>query len=61
MGAGPEHDLYWDVWHDVTQNATVKTKDGYIFRLYQDGDLWLYCDELMTEQEKIDFWGSDHD
>jgi hypothetical protein len=36
----PKHEHYWDAWQDVCDNATVH--DGEImYRLYQDGDLWL--------------------
>lgn len=42
LEAGPDHDWYWDVWHDVEREAIVidpHTKQR--FTLYHDGNLWL--------------------
>ena len=50
----PENEFYWDAWSDVLNNATYE-KDGYTYQLMQDGDLWAYCLELMTEEEKLNF------
>jgi hypothetical protein len=41
LEAGPEHELYWDVWNDVEQNAVVTDDNGVVYTLYQDGALWL--------------------
>ena len=51
----PDHENYWDVWADVIDNATWTDKDGNTFILYQDGDVFLMCPELMTEEEKRNF------
>lgn len=41
LEAGPEHDLYWDVWDDVLANAELTNpKTGETFTLWQDDDLW---------------------
>lgn len=52
----PENENYWDTWQHVLDNAYF-TKDGYTWRLYQDGDLFAICDELMTDNEKLEFYG----
>lgn len=41
LEAGPEHDLYWDVWDDVLRDATITDEKGQTYTLHQDGDLWL--------------------
>jgi hypothetical protein len=40
LQAGPDHELYWDVWNDVEQKAVIDDGNRK-FTLYQDGDLWL--------------------
>lgn len=56
--AEPGHDDYWEVWDGIVNRLTVW--DGpYEYRLYQDGDLWLYCEELMTDDEKLNFFGEE--
>lgn len=49
-----EIELYWDYWTDILDNATF-TENGYTWRLMQDGDLFAYCYELMTDEEKDNF------
>jgi hypothetical protein len=41
LEAGPDHECYWDVWSDVLDCATVTDENGVIYRLHQDGALWL--------------------
>lgn len=55
--SAPDHEWYWEAWDAILQDATYTDKDGYIWTLWQDGDLWLICEELMTSQEKRDFFG----
>lgn len=50
-----ENEFYWDVWSKVLDTAQYIDADGNIYRLHQDGDLWLICYELMTNEEKINF------
>lgn len=52
----PDHEAYWDAWEQVCDNATHTDSEGNIWHLWQDGDLWMYCDELMSPLEKHDFW-----
>ena len=51
----PENEWYWEAWHEVLDKAQYIDNQGNIYRLYQDGDLWLICYELMTNEEKINF------
>jgi len=51
---GPDHELYWDAWTEVLDNAKFE-KDGNTWILYQDGDLWCVCLNLMTAEEKDNF------
>lgn len=46
---------YWDAWSDILDNAKRIDADGNSWFLLQDGDLWVYCVELMTIREKLDF------
>ena len=47
---GPENEEYWDTWGHVLDNAEV-TFRGYTWTLYQDGDLFCVCPELMSPSE----------
>lgn len=47
---------FWDVWQDVLDNCVVTDENGNEYLLYQDGDLWLYNLDLMTEEEKQNFF-----
>lgn len=52
--ADPEHENYWDAWSDILSSA--EHTDGVnTWTLYQDGDLWALCYELMTDEEKSNF------
>lgn len=60
--ASPESPYYWDTWDRVLNNAVHVDKDGRRWQLYQDCDLWAYCEEIMTDDEYRDFFGEDrHD
>ena len=49
--ADPDCDIYWDAWNYILDNAYY-TNAGNVWFLYQDGDLFAYCLELMTDEEK---------
>lgn len=51
-----EGDFYWDTWERVLNNAYL-IEGEYRFTLHHDGDLWAICPELMTELEKLHFFG----
>lgn len=54
---GEDSHILWETWHDVLGYAHYIDKNGHIWRLHQDGDLWAYCDELMTDEEYYNFFG----
>ena len=56
---GPENEWYWEAWQDVLDHAEYVDKDGRVWRMYQDGDVFAYCEELMTDEEIIDHFGAD--
>lgn len=41
LECGPDHELYWDTWDDVLNNAVVTEADGTKYIVHQDGDCWL--------------------
>ncbi len=57
---GAEEEFYWEAWDNVLQSAFYKVesggvtidgvwfKGGTVFRLEQDGDLWM-CDDREDE------------
>lgn len=51
----PDSEWYWDAWEYILNNAKFKHTNGYTYCLLQDGDLWAYCLELMTDEEKQNF------
>lgn len=54
---GPHNnDEYWDAWDYILTHA-VYYHQGNVFYLHQDGDLFAVCDDLMTEDEYINFFG----
>ena len=55
---GPEHPWYWEAWDEVLGLAHT-TANGYTWRFWQDGDLFVVCDELMTDEEYKDFYGEE--
>ena len=54
---GPEHELYWDTWYEVLDTAFYEDKNGNTWHLFQDGDLFVYCFELMTDEEHENVFG----
>lgn len=53
--AGPDdNDNYWDAWAEILSLAQYE-RDGKYWDLHQDGDLFAYCLELMTDEEKQNF------
>ena len=51
LKAGPNHEWYWEAWDNALNSAVFTDDDGMQWRLWQDGDLWLYCEQLMTDEE----------
>lgn len=50
-----DNDFYWDTWQEVLDRAYFLDTHGNKFTLYQDGELFAICYELMTNEEKINF------
>jgi len=51
----PENEAYWNMWEFCLNTAEHIDKQGNKWQLWQDGDLWAVCYELMTEEEKSNF------
>ena len=51
----PDDDYYWEAWDWILGHAKYTDKDGSVYRLWQDGDLWGLCYERMTNEEKKNF------
>ena len=51
----PENEFYWESWESVLNNAKFTADDGRVFSLWQDGDLFAICYEMMTDEEKHNF------
>lgn len=51
--SSPDNQFYWETWQEVLDKAYFIDTQGNQFTLYQDGDLFVICDELMTKEEKI--------
>lgn len=49
--SGPDTEDYWEAWDSILNEAKY-CKDGHVWRLHQDGDLFAICYELMTDEEK---------
>ncbi len=45
LEAGPDHELYWDVWQGVLDSAIIHD-GGVKYRLHQDGTCWLVPDGM---------------
>jgi len=52
-----ENEFYWEAWENVVSNACYIDKNGNVWRLWQEGDLFSYCLELMTDEEYCNFFG----
>lgn len=51
LRSGPDHEHYWDAWDSVLGRAKYTDSKGNDWYLSQDGDLWMYCEALMTDEE----------
>lgn len=54
-----DNEFYWDSWSDVLGYAQHTDSKGNVWRLWQDGDLFAYCEELMSDDEYRDFFGEE--
>jgi hypothetical protein len=55
--AGPDAEHYWDAWTELCDSASHTDAQGNVWNIYQDGDVWAYCDALMTDEEYENFFG----
>jgi hypothetical protein len=60
---GPDAEWYWEAWESVLTRAVyIRGTDGeQRWKLSQDGDLFAYCEPLMTEDEFANFFGYERD
>ena len=60
LASGPDHELYWDAWTDVEDNATVADpQTGTKYYVYQNGDCWLVPDGMQIDDLGDFFWPDD--
>jgi len=52
---GPEQESYWEAWDSVLATTKFTDSRDRIWNLHQDGDLWIYCAELMTDEEHFNY------
>lgn len=52
----PDQEWYWEAWNDVVNNANFADENGNVWGLYHNGDLFAVCYDLMTEEEKQNFF-----
>lgn len=48
--AGPDHELYWESWDAILQNA-LWNENGEDWRLLQNGDLWAVRSEVEIPED----------
>lgn len=48
---------YWDTWITVLSDAEYTDSAGKKWRLFQDGDVFAYCDELLTDEQRGELFG----
>lgn len=54
LEAGPDHELYWDAWTDIEQNAIIH--DGELtYSIHNDGDCWLVPSGMEWDEDKETF------
>lgn len=51
--AGPDNEWYHEAWSNVLDWFEYTDEHGNLWQLWQDGDLWVYCYELLTDEEKL--------
>lgn len=56
----PDDEYYWEAWNDVLNDATV-TMEGVVYRLHQDGALWLVPEGMEWNDDSETFEWSEED
>lgn len=60
VAGGPENcEWYWESWNNILDNAEYVDELGNIWRLYQDGDLFAICEDLMSDADYENFFGEE--
>jgi len=59
--AGPDQEWYWEAWDKILCDAFYEDQNGKRWTLHQDGDLFVVCEELMTDEEYENFYGNPRD
>lgn len=55
---GPDEEWYWEAWYSIMNKAKFVGKDGKVYHLHQDGDLWAVCwDDIADEVESARSFG----
>lgn len=49
LRGGPEEEWYWESWSYITDNAYCVQEKHQGWKLYQNGDLWMYHPEHGEE------------
>lgn len=49
------HEWYWEIWQTIENNALYIDSDKNEYTLMLDGDLFMICYELMTDEDKENF------
>ena len=57
---GPDEEYYWDAWWEICQNGYF-LENGHKWLLWQDGDLFAYCEELMSDEDFKNFFGEERE
>ena len=52
-----DNESYWGCWSYILDNAYYLDDNNNKFVLYQNGDLFGICYELMTDSERLEFFG----
>lgn len=56
----PDDEWYWEAWASICDKAQY-TKDGKVWALHQDGDLFAVAWDELTDEEYKDFTGEARD
>lgn len=59
LNSGPDHPEYWDAWNDVIGSAFLIDTQGNKWHLWQDGDLWAVCSDILSDEEYANFFGEE--
>jgi hypothetical protein len=62
LEAGPDQELYWDVWDEVIGGAIITDENGVKYTIWQNGDCWLVPVGMEYNEEEDTFkWPEEDD